>query len=86
MDGSGDDVFDNFGNNHGNEGGNYNNNNNHNRNNNDDYERYKAALEHNVRRTDVRLFLTQRAMQSFIHLLIACRDPHTVRWLEVRAT
>lgn len=49
-----------------------------------DYERYKAALEHNTRRTDVRLFLTQRAMQSFINLLITCRDPHTVRWLEVR--
>ena len=49
-----------------------------------DYERYKAALEHNVRRTDVRIFLTQRAIQSFINLLITCRDPHTVRWLEVR--
>ena len=48
-----------------------------------DYERYKAALEHNTRRTDVRLFLTQRAIQSFIHILIECRDPHTVRWLEV---
>ena len=47
------------------------------------YERYKAALERNTRRTDVRLFLTQRAMQSFINLLITCRDPHTVRWLEV---
>ena len=30
-----------------------------------DYERYKAALEHNTRRTDVRLFLTQRSIQSF---------------------
>lgn len=49
-----------------------------------DYERYKAALEHNTRRTDVRIFLTQRALQSFINLLITCRDPHTVRWLEVR--
>ena len=48
-----------------------------------DYQRYKEALEHNTRRTDVRLFLTQRAIQSFINLLITCRDPHTVRWLEV---
>ena len=51
-----------------------------------DYERYKSALEHNTRRTDVRIFLTQRAIQSFINLLITCRDPHTVRWLEVRKT
>ena len=47
-----------------------------------DDERYKAALEHNKRRTDIRLLLTQRALQSFINLLITCRDPHTVRWLE----
>lgn len=36
-----------------------------------------------ARRTDVRNFLTQRAFQSFIFLLIQCRDPHTVQWLEV---
>ena len=47
---------------------------------NDDDERYKEALK----RTDVRIFMTQRAMQSFIFLLIETRNPHTVRWLEVR--
>ena len=35
-------------------------------------------------RTDVRIFLTQRAVQSFVFLLKSCGDPHTVRWLEVR--
>lgn len=49
-----------------------------------DDERYQAALARNQRRTDVRNFLTQRALQAFIELLIDCRDPHTVRWLEVR--
>lgn len=33
-------------------------------------------------RTDVRIFLTQRAIQSFVFLLKSCGDPHTVRWLE----
>jgi len=47
-----------------------------------DDERYQAALAHNKRRTDVRIFLTQRALQSFIDLLIGLRHPHTVRWLE----
>ena len=37
-------------------------------------------------RTDVRIFLTQRAVQSFIFLLKSCGDPHTVHWLEVRRT
>jgi hypothetical protein len=45
---------------------------------------YEEALEHNKKRTDVRRLLTQRALQSFIYLLLECRDPHTVRWLEVR--
>jgi hypothetical protein len=40
-------------------------------------------LAHSRKRTDVRLFLTQRSIQSFIHLLLETRDPHTVRWIEV---
>jgi hypothetical protein len=44
---------------------------------------YEEALEHNKKRTDVRRLLTQRALQNFIYLLVECRDPHTVRWLEV---
>lgn len=48
----------------------------------DDDARYQGALARNKQRTDVRIFLTQRALQSFIYLLINCRDPHTVRWLE----
>ena len=52
---------------------------------NDDQEekRYQDALAHNQIRTDVNNFLTQRAIQSFIFLLEQCRDPHTVRWMEV---
>lgn len=34
-------------------------------------------------RTDVRNFLTQRSIQSFVYLLNQCREEHTVRWLEV---
>jgi hypothetical protein len=40
------------------------------------------ALARNKARTDVCNFLTQRAMQSFIHLLIETRDPHMVTWME----
>lgn len=39
--------------------------------------------ELNKARTDIRNFLTQRALQSFIFLLSHCRDTATVRWLEV---
>lgn len=46
---------------------------------NDDYD---SALARNKARTDVRNFLTQRALQSFIHLLVETRDPHTVTWME----
>ena len=35
-------------------------------------------------RTDLRIFLTQRSIQSFVYLLNQCREDHTVRWLEVR--
>lgn len=33
-------------------------------------------------RTDIRMFLTQRSIQSFVYLLNQCREDHTVRWLE----
>ena len=46
---------------------------------------YQDALARNRKRTDVRLFLTQRAIQSFINLLMETRDPHTVKWIDVRA-
>jgi hypothetical protein len=39
--------------------------------------------ELNKARTDIRNFLTQRAIQSFIFLLSHCRDSATVQWLEV---
>lgn len=42
----------------------------------------RAAMHHNIMRTDVRNFLTQRSLQSFMHLCMHCRDPHTVKWLE----
>ena len=35
-------------------------------------------------RTCFRNFLTQRSVQSFMFLLISCRDPHTANWLKVR--
>ena len=41
------------------------------------------SARRNSIRMDVRNFLTQRAIQSFLCLLDSCRDPHTVRWLEV---
>lgn len=44
---------------------------------------YSDAVARNTARTCVRNFLTQRAIQSFTFLLEDCRDPHTVRWLEV---
>jgi len=40
------------------------------------------AMEYNLRRTDIRSFLTQRSIQSFLQLCISCRDPHTVQWME----
>jgi hypothetical protein len=49
-----------------------------------DYARYEDAFQHNTMRTDLRMFLTQRALQSFIFLSVSCRDPHTVKWLQVR--
>ena len=47
-----------------------------------DDESREAAMQHNVMRTDLRNFLTQRSVQSFLHLCLQCRDPHTVKWLE----
>jgi hypothetical protein len=35
-------------------------------------------------RTDLRQFLTQRSIQSFVFLLNQCKEGMTVRWLEVR--
>jgi hypothetical protein len=49
----------------------------------DDPER-DALISRNRARTDIRNFLTQRALQSFLFLLISCRDSATVKWLEVR--
>ena len=49
------------------------------------YDNFEDAYSRNVARTCVRNFLTQRAVQSFTFLLETCRDPHTVRWLEVNA-
>jgi hypothetical protein len=46
---------------------------------------YTDAVAHNMARTCVRTFLTQRAIQSFMFLLDSCRDPHTVKWFEVSA-
>ena len=48
----------------------------------DDKSDNEKALAHNMARTDVRNFLTQRSIQSFICLLIETRDPHTVTWFE----
>lgn len=42
------------------------------------------ALDRNRARTDLRNFLTQRSIQSFVYLLNQCHDGHTVGWLEVR--
>jgi len=50
--------------------------------NHDDDESRHAAMQHNIMRTDIRNFLTQRSLQSFMHLCMQCRDPHTVKWME----
>jgi len=49
---------------------------------NHDERHYEDAFQRNMLRTDPRIFLTQRALQSFIFLAIAVRDPHTVKYLE----
>ncbi|OEU09306.1 hypothetical protein FRACYDRAFT_212404 [Fragilariopsis cylindrus CCMP1102] len=41
-----------------------------------------AWVLRNKDRTDIRNFLTQRSIQSFVYLLNQCREEHTVRWLE----
>jgi len=48
----------------------------------DEESRNFAANHNNLLRTDIRNFLTQRSLQSFIHLCLSCRDPHTVQWME----
>lgn len=45
---------------------------------------FRGIGELNKARTDIRNFLTQRALQSFIFLLSHCRDTATVRWLETK--
>jgi len=43
----------------------------------------RDALDRNKARTDIRNFLTQRSIQSFVYLANQCREEHIVRWLEV---
>lgn len=42
----------------------------------------RDGMERNKARMDLRNFLTQRSIQSFVYLLNQCREEHTVRWLE----
>jgi hypothetical protein len=42
-----------------------------------------APWRRNKARTDIRYFLTQRSIQSFVYLLNQCREEHTVQFLEV---
>jgi hypothetical protein len=50
---------------------------------NDDFNPKKEeALSPQQARTDIRNFLTQRALQSFIFLLYNLRDGATIRWLQ----
>ena len=52
----------------------------------DDNEHSEESLTRNNKaRTDVRNFLTQRSIQSFVFLLGQVRDEHTARWMEVRS-
>ncbi len=44
----------------------------------------RDASDHNRARMDLRIFLTQRSIQSFVFVLNQCHEEHTVRWLEVR--
>ena len=44
----------------------------------------RDGKERNKARMDLRNFLTQRSIQSFVYVLNQCREEHTVRWLEVR--
>jgi hypothetical protein len=41
---------------------------------------HNKALQHNMKRTDPKILLTQRAIQSFMYLLVCTRDPHTMKW------
>ena len=40
------------------------------------------AFDHNMQRTCMQQFLTQRSIQSFMFLLTEVRDVHTCRWIE----
>jgi len=46
------------------------------------YDDARSSFERNVERTNLRRFLTQRSVQSFMFLCQECRDPHTIRWLD----
>ena len=48
----------------------------------EDDDHHRDALALNRAKTDIRNFLTQRAIQSFVFLLNSCRDAATVRWIE----
>ena len=48
----------------------------------DDNNREYSAFTHNMRRTCIHQFLTQRSIQSFMFLLTQIRDPHTANWIE----
>jgi len=41
-----------------------------------------SSLARNKARTCIKQFLTQRSVQSFMHVLSEVRDPHTVQWME----
>ena len=48
----------------------------------EDGRHHRDVFALNRAKTDIRNFLTQRAIQSFMFLLNSCRDGATVRWLE----
>jgi hypothetical protein len=45
-------------------------------------EEQERLRRRNDARVDVRNFLTQRSIQSFLYLLQICRDPHSAKWIE----
>mmetsp|Transcript_17353 Transcript_17353/g.38390 ORF Transcript_17353/g.38390 Transcript_17353/m.38390 type:complete len:406 (+) Transcript_17353:230-1447(+) len=47
-----------------------------------DRSNHDEIVARNTARTDVRNFLTQRAIQSFMFLAEECRDPHTGKWIQ----
>jgi hypothetical protein len=43
---------------------------------------FEMIVAYNNARLCPKMFLTQRAIQSFCYLLEECRDPHSVKWIE----